>query len=101
VHSLQHAGHTVQEKLDDIRRGLGEEKADALLLNDLAEIAWLFNMRGADVDCNPVFVAYAYVDQASAALFLHKEQVTSEVASHLRDAGVDVKEYSAVRVNPS
>lgn len=81
----------------ELRKELSEKSCDAILLNDLAEIAWLFNMRGSDVDCNPVFVAYALVDTTGAALFLHKEQVTEAVAAHLAEANVTVREYSEVR----
>jgi Xaa-Pro aminopeptidase len=97
VHALEHAGASAADKLRDLRGGLSKEGADAILLNDLAEIAWLFNMRGADVDCNPVFVAYAAVAQESATLYIHKEQVVGDVASHLKEAGVDVAEYNEVR----
>ena len=96
MHKLEHAGKSVTDKLADLRRDLADASCDAILLNDLAEIAWLFNMRGSDVDCNPVFVAYALVDAEGAALFLHKEQVTEAVGAHLADAGVTVREYAEV-----
>lgn len=95
VHSLQHAGASVSDKLAALRRDLAAAGSDAMVLNDLAEIAWVFNMRGEDVDCNPVFVSYAIVSKNGAALYLHSEQVTPEVAAHLKEAAVEVKEYDA------
>lgn len=97
VHPLQYAGVSTSDKLANLRKAIKEAKCDALVLNDLAEIAWAFNMRGADVDCNPVFVAYAVVGLESTELYLHGEQVTEEVAAHLKEAGVTVREYDEVR----
>lgn len=86
----------MSDKLLKLRQELASHQCDAILLNDLAEIAWLFNLRGSDVDCNPVFVAYALVDSEHATLFIHAEQVTEQVAAHLKEAEVDVEEYDAV-----
>jgi hypothetical protein len=97
VHPAEWAGRTVPDKLTELRKELASKRCDAILLNDLAEIAWLFNLRGSDVDCNPVFVAYALVDGEGAKLFVHGEQVTEEVAAHLHEAGVVVEEYDTVR----
>lgn len=97
MHALEHAGTSVADKLAAVRRETAAAGADTLLLNDLAEIAWLFNLRGADVDCNPVFVAYAAVAADGATLYIHKGQVGDAVAAHLAEAGVAVAEYAEVR----
>lgn len=97
VHKLEHAGKSVAEKLTDIRQKLKEQSCEAILFTDLAEIAWLFNMRGADVDCNPVFIAYATVTTDSATLYMHEGKVGEEVKSHLEEAGVTMGKYDDVR----
>jgi Xaa-Pro aminopeptidase len=96
VHTLDFAGVTVSEKLASTRKALAKEGCDALLLNDLAEIAWLFNMRGEDVECNPVFVAYAIVSADGATLFIDEQQVKRGVAAHLAEAKVSVDAYGKV-----
>ena len=97
VHKLTHAGESVSAKLTAIRAKLKEQSCDAILLTDLAEIAWTFNMRGADVDCNPVFVSYAAIGADSATLYMHDGKVGEEVKKQLDEAGVTMGAYDDVR----
>lgn len=97
VHKLAHAGESVSAKLTAIRAMLKEQSCDAILLTDLAEIAWAFNMRGADVDCNPVFVSYAAIGADSAMLYMHDGKVGEEVKKQLDEAGVTMGAYDDVR----
>lgn len=100
VHTLDHAGVSVVEKLAALAKELAVAGADALVVNDLAEIAWLTNLRGADVDCNPVFVAYAIVRPDGATLFVHDGAVDSEVEGYLKVNGVEVAAYDKVAPLP-
>ena len=61
IHSLAVAGKSVNEKLAEVRRVLIEKNTTALVLASLDEIAWLFNIRGKDVPCNPVAISYAVI----------------------------------------
>ena len=71
------AGATRDEKIGALQAALKKhtnadgESADCIVLTDLAEIAWLFNLRGSDIDYNPVFLAYALVSRRDASLFLN------------------------------
>ena len=84
-------------KLAAIRGKLKEQSCDAILLTDLAEIAWTFNMRGGDVECNPVFVSYATVGADSATLYMHDGKVGEDVKEQLDEAGVTMGAYDEVR----
>lgn len=61
VHKLEYAGKSVQEKLLELREKMSGKGASALVSTSLDEIAYLFNIRGTDVPCNPVAVAYALI----------------------------------------
>ena len=63
-----------------------------MVVNMLDEVAWLFNLRGSDIDFNPVFFAYAVVTQDKAILFVNPEQVDDGVRKHLGDA-VEIRPY--------
>jgi Xaa-Pro aminopeptidase len=52
-----------------------DAKAGALLVTALDEVAWLFNLRGSDVNYNPVFTAYAIVTLDSANLYVNSNKV--------------------------
>ncbi|MBM4372673.1 MAG: aminopeptidase P family protein, partial [Deltaproteobacteria bacterium] len=69
AHLPEFAGASVEEKLGRLAAALEEAGADAYLMAALDEIAWTFNLRGGDVDFNPVFVAYALITREGATLF--------------------------------
>ena len=52
-----------------------EEKADALLVTALDEVAWFLNLRGSDVSYNPVFLSYVLVTREDATLYVDQQKV--------------------------
>ena len=58
IHPLSLAGESVEAKLARTREALKEAECGAVVLNALDQIAWLYNLRGSDISCNPVFFAY-------------------------------------------
>ena len=100
IHPLDLAGETIQSKLTRVRDAIASQGAGAILLSALDQIAWLFNLRGSDIECNPVFFAYAAVLKDKAMLFLRgldegKPGLQAEVQEYLSQAGVAVKPYSS------
>jgi Xaa-Pro aminopeptidase len=85
---IKYAGHDHANKLTRVREELEKQKARALVVTMLDEVAWLFNLRGADIEFNPVFFGYAVVTVHGAALFLDPSQVNQDVRSYL---GQDVQ----------
>jgi len=55
---------------------VAENKADALLVTALDEIAWFLNLRGSDVSYNPVFLSYVLLTKDDATLFVDEQKVT-------------------------
>ena len=96
VHNEELAGETVDSKLSRTRQAMEEMGADSLFIASLDDIAWLFNIRGNDVDFMPVTIAFAYVDLRQAVLFIDKEKITDEVAAHLKHYDVAWKPYDDV-----
>jgi len=93
IHPQEYAGKTIQEKLEDIRKSLKAVRATGLVLTALDEIAWTFNIRGADVPCNPVSVAYAIVTTSGAELFIDASKVPDDVRKALQGAGITLRAY--------
>ncbi|KAA6418050.1 MAG: putative Xaa-Pro aminopeptidase P-like [Trebouxia sp. A1-2] len=96
IHKMEHAGQSVQDKLIKLRKDMQEAGAGALLVTALDEVAWLLNLRGGDVSYNPVFVSYVLVEQQTATLYVDQHKVGKEVAKHLKESGVEVKDYNAL-----
>ncbi|MCR5870178.1 MULTISPECIES: aminopeptidase P family protein [unclassified Sphingomonas] len=87
VQSDDAAGRTSASKRAEIADWLAERKADAVVLSALDSIAWVFNVRGADVSHTPVALAYAIVNaDGTADLFVAKDKVGDDVAQHLGNA---------------
>jgi Xaa-Pro aminopeptidase len=95
VLDVKYTGKKFEDKLEDLRKELEKKKSPALVLSMLDEIAWLFNLRGSDIDYNPVFFAYAIVTPTDATLFIDEDKLTPEVRAHLGNA-VKIKPYNAV-----
>ncbi|WBA81639.1 aminopeptidase P family protein [Endozoicomonas sp. GU-1] len=96
IHQDTYAGKTLTEKVTEVREILKERKATELLITTLDDIAWLFNLRGSDIDCNPVFLAYALISPDSITLFTNKERIAADALSALAKAGVELAAYDEV-----
>ncbi len=73
-------GKSRAEKLKDLRRSMADARADYHIITSLDDIAWLLNLRGDDVACNPVFLAYVAVTPDNILLFAQKEEFTDDAA---------------------
>ena len=89
IHSLEFAGESTSDKLARVRKEISKQEATSLLLSDLSEIAWLFNLRGNDIENCPLFYAYAIVTLENATLFLDLKHLSPEVEQYLRDVKAD------------
>lgn len=98
VYSLdvQYAGKAVAQKLEELRGKLKEVEADALVLNKLDCIAWLYNIRSRDVSMNPVVISYAFVSPTEAILFADDSRIPAEVRATLAENGVAIRPYDEV-----
>lgn len=90
------AGETRQAKLERLRQVMSAQAVDSCLLSGLDDIAWLFNLRGEDVDYNPVFVAHAQVDARQARLFMDEAKISSELRARLVFEGVRIEPYARI-----
>ncbi len=95
VHADSVAGETVAEKLGRLSLRLEKESADAILLCALDEVAWTFNLRGADIAYNPVFIAWALVEQGKASLFTGLDRLDADVRAALPD-NVQLRPYGDI-----
>jgi Xaa-Pro aminopeptidase len=84
------------EKIAQLREALKERAADWHFIATLDDIAWLFNLRGADVSFNPVFVSFALINQQQATLFVDLNKVDAALRSVLEQDGVTLRDYSEV-----
>lgn len=87
VHSDEFAGQSSAEKRANVADWLNEKGLDATIVSALDSVAWLFNVRGSDVDRTPVALSFAIVGQdGTADLFVAPEKVDDAVRQHLGNA---------------
>lgn len=96
VHALKYSGESVASKLERLRCALGEQGADAMVVTALDEVAWLLNMRGSDVKCNPVFLAFLLVLPREVHLYIRHSKLTAKVQAHLTRQGVILHHYDSI-----
>lgn len=89
-------GESAADKIARLREVLNRERADGMLLTMLDEIAWLTNLRGNDVEYNPVLVSYMLVTNDSATLYIDSRKLTPEVFEYLKSQGIKTDDYNAV-----
>lgn len=95
-HPLEYSGETAESKLQRIRTAVKRSGAEALLVTALDDIAWTLNLRGSDVHCNPVAVAYLLIDVEKTILYINKVKLAPSAADALKAAGVVVEDYGNV-----
>ncbi|MCR4610362.1 MAG: aminopeptidase P family protein [Lachnospiraceae bacterium] len=93
--SEEYAGESVEQKLLRIRGDENYNKADALIVTDLCDIAWALNMRGSDISHMPVFYSYLIITKRNVILYADMSCLT-DTLSYLEENGVTVKDYEEI-----
>lgn len=96
-HDEAFVSQSASSKLDAVRAGMSDAGATHHLLSSLDDIAWLTNLRGSDVDYNPVFLAHMLIDEQTATLFVDNNKVSSDIKQSLQESGIELADYEAVQ----
>lgn len=94
-------GISRQEKLSWLRKWMLLEDVDRMLLTSLDEIAWMLNVRGSDIDYNPLVISYLLVSQDEVRWFVKKPSAfadpdTLDSFNELEMDDIIVDDYDAV-----
>ena len=68
-----YTGKSRADKIRDLRNAMAAEGCNYFVLTSLDDIAWLLNIRGDDVECNPVVLSYLAVTPDEVLLFAQEE----------------------------
>ncbi|GAA5965072.1 hypothetical protein JCM3765_004847 [Sporobolomyces pararoseus] len=101
LHPLKFTGKPASQKLDDLRTYLSKNHSNetncSYLLTTLSPIAWLLNLRGRDVDFNPVFFSFVLVDSKKGfTLWVQEAAVTDELRQEIEELGGNIEKYENV-----
>ncbi len=90
------SGESSISKLARLREMLKNEGVDGMVITMLDEVAWLTNLRGCDVEYNPVLVSYMIVTDDTATLYIDERKLTPEVVAYLESQGIGTAPYDTV-----
>lgn len=93
VLDVKYTGLTAEEKLMHVREHMKTIGAEALIISQLDEIAWLYNIRGSDVPFNPLVISYAIVTMKSAFLFVHLDCVKQNELAYFAKQNIAIEPY--------
>lgn len=97
LHEDAYAGEKTYSKLKRLRAFLADNRLQSILISSLDDIAWLLNLRGADVHCNPVFVSYLVVAPYDAALYIDQSRLSRKVVGYLERHNISILPYKEIR----
>ncbi len=95
-HEIRYSGLTRFEKIDSIRQKVKASGAVATIISALDDLAWTFNLRGSDIFCNPVFIAYSLITDNAISLYADSRKIPLEIGTKLNDEGISVKPYDTI-----
>ncbi|CAG8533718.1 4119_t:CDS:10 [Cetraspora pellucida] len=84
----RYSGRSHADKIASLRGEFTKENYYGFVVSGLDEIAWLFNLRGSEVEYNPVFFSYSLITKDEAILYIDDRKLNKEVKDHL---GSDIK----------
>jgi Xaa-Pro aminopeptidase len=95
AHRAPHAATPRRAKLSAVREAMAARGATHHFVSTVDDVAWITNLRGADVDYNPVFLAHLLIDATRATLFIGAGKVDAALAAELKADGIALADYAA------
>ncbi|CAM3532046.1 aminopeptidase P family protein [Elizabethkingia occulta] len=93
VHPVERAGKSVSDKIATIRQKMEDQHADVHIISSLDDVAWTLNLRGSDVQSNPVFLGYIVLSKNDAILFTDLEKLDTDARRQMDESGVKMMPY--------
>lgn len=93
---IKYSGMSLADKLSRVREKMTENSCDAHILTSLDDIAWLYNMRGNDIECNPVVLSYTVIMMNEAYLFLNEEVLSAQMKQEFEKNKVYIRPYNDI-----
>lgn len=99
VYPEEYSGESTTARIDRIMNNVEAHGGKSLFLSALDEIAWTLNLRGSDIHCTPVFLAYANLSREGSKLFVNQDKVTEEVREAMKAANVLIEDYDSAEIS--
>ena len=93
---VKYAGESREDKIKKLREYMKSKRADYHVLTSLDDIAWLLNIRGNDIHCNPVVMSYLVAGMNEIIIFADESAFDEDVKNELAGVGVRFREYNEI-----
>lgn len=93
IQKLEYAGKSVTEKISEIRAEIKRQNATIHIVSSLDDVAWITNLRGSDVNFNPVFLSYLIITETQVKLFTDVSKCSLQVKNHLQENQISLFAY--------
>jgi len=93
-HKAPHAATPRSAKVAAVRKAMAERGATHHFVSTVDDVAWITNLRGADVDYNPVFLAHLLIDATHATLYVGAGKIDGALAQELAADGITLADYA-------
>lgn len=90
----KYTGTSRADKLNRVRNYLREKEQSQIIISALDDIAWLMNIRGNDIDFNPVVMAYAFVSLHKCILFIDEKKLNTQLKQNLAKDNIEILPYT-------
>ncbi len=94
--SKEITGEDTASKIASVRELMKQHRASYHIISSLDDLAWLLNIRGSDVNCNPVVLGFILIGPTHTDLFIETSKLTAAAIQELDEQGVKVKDYAAI-----
>ncbi|WP_343321194.1 aminopeptidase P family protein [Sphingobacterium multivorum] len=89
-------GQSTVSKIEAVRAEMKKNRTEAHLISSLDDLAWLLNIRGQDVPCNPVVLGFVFITPENATLYIEPSKLTTQATEELKGYGVSVSAYEDI-----
>lgn len=96
IHDVKYAGQSREEKLAEVIKEMKAVGANHYVISGLDDIAWLLNIRGRDIQCNPLTIAYVVISNEKCYLFIDEKKVNAQIKAELEKANIELKPYDSI-----
>ena len=93
VHPVERAGKSVDDKIAAIRQKMEDQEVTFHVISSLDDVAWTLNLRGSDVESNPVFLGYVIITKNDAFLFTDLDKMDVEARKQMNDSWIKMMPY--------
>lgn len=93
---IKYSGEDRISKISRIREEMVKKDVDTYIISSLSDIAWLFNIRGGDIDYTPLLLSYAVITKESATLYVDSFKLDRFLKSELDRDNITVRDYSSI-----